>query len=253
MHEAELKKHELEPYLSSIQAVSQPCLIGLPTEVETDCYFGGLPSVDNGFTWPLKNGYPLHFIGQLNCSQLNLSPIDTGYLLFFYDNRHWGYSPKDRGHAVVLHQQGKRPFKESDLPECEVTSFFGLWKRLIKPRVYKKVHVELLESRSYPSLDRGLISFDGDPWEECYGEFCSDIQPPVQIGGYPSPIQADAMEQDCVHALDHGQPEDWRLLLQLFEVGNMTWGDAGALYWFIHQDDLQDGRFDRVWLVSQCH
>jgi uncharacterized protein YwqG len=42
-------------------------------------------------------------------------------------------------------------------------------------------------------------------------------------------------------------------LLQLFEIGDMTWGDAGALYWYIHRDDLEISRFDRVWMVSQCH
>ena len=46
------------------------------------------------------------------------------------------------------------------------------------------------------------------------------------------------MEADCVKAFSYGQSQDRLLLLQLFEIGNMAWGDAGALYWFIHKDDL---------------
>ena len=57
----------------------------------------------------------------------------------------------------------------------------------------------------------------------------------------------------CQYRAEDGTPNDWQLLLQLFEVGDMRWGDAGALYWFIHKDDLRAGRFDRVWMISQCH
>ena len=82
---------------------------------------------------------------------------------------------------------------------------------------------------------------------------CAEFRHDIQLGGLPYPIQSDDMERDCVRAFDHGQPEDWRLLLQLFEVGDMMWGDAGALYWFIHNEDLKESRFDRVWMVTQCH
>lgn len=253
MHEEQWERHELEPYRRSIEGVSKPCLVGLPSDTETESYFGGMPLVDKGFTWPLMDGHPLHFIGQLKCSHLNVSPVDTGYLLFFYDNRHWGYSPGDRGHALVLHQRGEYQTEEPDLPECEVKSFFGLRKWLVKPKVYRQVHVQFQEGISYPSLERDLIAFDGDHSEEGYSEFCSEIQPLIQIGGYPSPIQSDFMEDDCIEAFDHGRREDWQLLLQLFEIGDMVWGDAGALYWFIHKEDLQRCCFDRVWMVTQCH
>ncbi|NER83022.1 MAG: DUF1963 domain-containing protein [Leptolyngbya sp. SIO1D8] len=253
MHAIELEKHELGAYRHAIETVSQPCIVGSPSDANTDSYFGGMPTVDRDFTWPLKNGYPLDFVGQLKCSELDLLRIDTGYLLFFYDNRHWGDLPKDHGHAVVLRQHGERQANESDLPECDITSLFGLLKRTVKPKVYAKVNVTFENSCSYPSWERQLISFDSDLWEEEYMEFCYDIQPLIQLGGYPCPIQSDTMEQDCINAIQYGQPQDWRLLLQLFEVGDMMWGDAGALYWFIHKDDLHASRFDRVWMVSQCH
>ncbi len=252
MHEDELTRYSLEPYRSSIEDVAKLCLIGLPSEIETDSFFGGMPAVDKGFTWPLMDGYPLHFIGQLNCSHFCLPPKQTGYLLFFYDNRHWGYTPKDRGHVLVLHQQGEQQLRESDLPECEVPQLFGLRKKRVIPNVYRQVYVQFEASTSYPSFERELIRLDSD-WEEAYSEFCAVTQPLIQIGGYPSPIQSDFMEDDCVNAFSLGRRADWQLLLQLFEVGDMQWGDAGALYWFIHKDDIECTRFDRVWMVTQCH
>ena len=253
MHEAEFEKHELEPFRHAIESVSRPCVAGSPTDDERDSFFGGMPLVDRDFVWPLNDGLPLDFIGQLKCQEIDLLPFRSGYLLFFYDNRHWGYSPNDRGHVRVLHQQGERQASESDLPEYITSSFFGLRKRLVRPKVYTRVNINFCDSRSYPSLERGSLSFDDEQWEEAYCEFCYDVEPLVQIGGYPAPIQSDCMEQDCVRAFRHGQADDWHLLLQLFEIGDMIWGDAGGLYWFIHRGDLQQGRLDRVWMVTQCH
>ncbi len=253
MHEAELKEHDLGPHMEQIQAASKRCLVGEPVNEPTGSYFGGMPTVDRPFVWPEKDGYPLHFVGQLKCSEFDVLPLNTGVLLFFYDNRHWGYSPKDRGYAIVMHQRGEDATSATDLPESEVRTFFGLLKRRVKPTVYQRVDVAIHEGCSYPSLERNVLRLDGDVAEECYMEFCSSVQPLIQIGGCPSPIQSDAMETDCVKAFNHGKPEDWLLLLQLFEVGDMMWGDAGALYWFIHKDDLQADRFDRVWMVTQCH
>lgn len=253
MHQTELVKYGLEPFARLIEAVSRPCIVGVASEVETKSYFGGLPTIDEDFTWPQKDGHPLRFVGQIKCSDVGLLTIDTGYLLFFYDNRHWGYSPDDRGHALVLHQQGERQATESDVPVYEQRSFLGLRRRRTGPQVYAKVPVTFQQSSSYPSLERDLITFGDDQWEEAYLEFCCEIQPLIQLGGYPSPIQSDCMEDDCVNALGFGRSADWQLLLQLFEVGDMLWGDAGALYWFIHKHDLECGRFDRVWMVTQCH
>ena len=239
--------------MDEIRAVSRWSLAGQQSDLPSDSYLGGMPLVTPDFQWPTKNGHPLGFIGQLRCADLALVPSNNGVLLFFYDNRHWGYSPKDIGHAVVVHQRTLNQLEPPELPRCEVPSFFGLRKKVVQPKVYRRVDLSLVESRSYPSLERELITFANAADEECCIEFCAMIKPEIQIGGYPSPIQSDWMELDCVNACGIGEPEDWALLLQLFAVGDMMWGDVGALYSFIHQDDLNTNRFDRVWMVSQCH
>ncbi|QEG21489.1 YwqG family protein [Mariniblastus fucicola] len=253
MHDVELASHELTPYADSIRRASRPCLAGILCEQERDSYFGGMPKLPSGFDWPTKDGHPLAFVGQLHCQDIDLVPTDDGDLLFFYDNRHWGDSPNDAGHAIVAHIQPGIVRITPELPTCTVPSFFGLMKKNVRPRRYRRVNVKFERSASYPGYERQLLTFPDDVADECYTEFCSAVQADIQVGGYPFPIQSDFMERDCVNALGVGDTDDWVLLLQLFEVGDMMWGDAGALYWFIHKDDLRGMHFDRVWMVSQSH
>ena len=179
--------------------------------------------------------------------------MQEGYLLFFYDNRHWGYSPKDTGHAVVLHQHGSRVLNKTELPEREVRIPFRLAEKDGHVRGFiSECMCRLTVGLSYPSLDRELVKLGDEVAEECYIEFCESILAPVQIGGFPRPVQSDDMEQTCASATGLGEKDDWLLLLQLSEIGDFIWGDAGMLYWFIHRADLESGRLDRAWMVTQC-
>ena len=252
MHDALVEKYELERYGPAIEAVRAKCLAGEVTTDATESFCGGLPKVDQGFAWPMKDGYPLHFIAQLSCKDLGLMKPESGYLLFFYDNRHWGGSPKDRGHAVVLHQRGERELAVHDLPTREVKKFLGLMTGRVAPKIYRRLNLRFQPDYSYPSPERKLIQFEDEGWEEGYANFVAEASHDIQIGGFPHPIQSDFMEDKCIRAISTGTRNDWQLLLQLFEVGDMVWGDAGALYWFILKEDLEQGRFDRVWMVGQC-
>ena len=253
MHAAQFEKHELQPYRTAMEACARDCTVGMITAAESTSYFGGFPVVNPDFEWPCKNGYPLNFIGQLPCSELDMLPADDGHLLFFYDNRHWGYNKRDLGHAVVLHQTGHRQLSAADLPTMEVTRFFGLLNRSVTPSVYKRVSITLTAGRSYPPWELNTVRFPHDGWSDAYYDFIADVQADIQIGGYPNPIQRSNMEADCSRIFGVGEPDDWQLLLQLREIADMSWGDAGALYWFIHKADLSAMRLDRVWMISQCH
>jgi len=92
-----------------------------------------------------------------------------------------------------------------------------------------------------------------------------------RIGGYPDCVQfADPkLEAQLVsHGLYCGDATgylegersglsagavDWQLLLQVDCEPNadMDWGDSGRVYFLIHKLDLENRRFDKVWLVSQ--
>ena len=46
----------------------------------------------------------------------------------------------------------------------------------------------------------------------------------------------------------------WRLLLQLDTDGNpgWMWGDMGRLYFWITDEDLREGVFEKCWMILQC-
>ena len=71
------------------------------------------------------------------------------------------------------------------------------------------------------------------------GLYCSDAS------GYKDP-RAKELESGA---------KDWRLLLQIDsdDKASMMWGDSGRLYFWIRQDDLQNKRFEKTWVILQCY
>ncbi len=71
--------------------------------------------------------------------------------------------------------------------------------------------------------------------------------------GYPMLIQDDA-RHEVAQRLGRGIADDWYLLLQVDtddEIG-FTWGDAGAMFYLVHRDELQKHDFAQTWLIAQC-
>lgn len=227
----------LEPYRDRLESLALPCLRGYPGKGRS--FAGGMPLVDKDFVWPRKDGVPLQFVAQIACQDVPDWKRETGWMLFFYSNQHWGSSPRDQGHVRVLWQQGHAPAAP---PEPGPARFFGLLPGE-RPRVTRQVWLHFKPSRSFPSYERLGFELSEEAHDE-YGEMLAELSSPLQIGGYPDPIQSDNMEQDCQKAT--GIPAaQWRFWLQMQELGDQRWGDAGCLYWFMHQD--------QVWMVSQCY
>lgn len=249
-----LRAYELAGYAPAILRTALPCVRGKPCDTPSRSYAGGLPLVDDGFVWPHKNGEPLQFVAQIEASASPLWNRQSGIYLFFYHDRYWGGSPKDRGHAAVIWQQGQRALEAEEMPRFTRTRNWLLWKStsVKSVRITRQVYLEFQSSSSFPSLDREMVRFPGEAEEEAYNEFLAALESPIQLGGYPCPIQSDDMESDCARCVPPVPERQWSLLLQSQEVGDQRWGDAGCLYWFIPQEDLQTGRLDRIWLVSQC-
>ena len=238
----------LGPYSAAITAAARPCRVARVTGSRSPSFLGGLPEVEDGFQWPAKEQRPLEFLAQISLADLGLGGAD--HLLFFWDNYHWGGSSMDKGHAVAVPVSSGKPWS-AELPSYEKRSFFGLKKSLVEVRTYAQRFLTFSPSLSFP-LELPAVSDEGD-----FEVYIDELHTPeegvvAQSGGYPCPVQSDDMEKDCEHAV--GLPaEDWSLLLQLDSSADRNWGDAGMLYWFIPSEDLSVLRFDRVWMVMQCH
>ena len=71
--------------------------------------------------------------------------------------------------------------------------------------------------------------------------------------GHPVEIQNDA-RCETVWMTKRGHPDDWIVLLQMDSDDELDWmwGDAGAMFYLMHRDDLANRDFDKCWLNAQC-
>ncbi len=247
---------------------------------------GGVPDTPPGFEWPRwtpppkqadKFGtpgpdapIPLGFIAQIDLAavpQIDVALPTSGWLYFFYDRycEPWGYDPADRGCCRLLYVDSDRSTlvradKPADLEPEHIAELCALEisPELTIPDDQKELKYGMPSYEAYVRIRDGLIGSWGskhhrllghpqviqNPMElECQlasnGVYCGDAT------GYRS-AQAKALEPGAA---------DWRLLLQIDtdEDGpGWCWGDAGRIYFWIKQQDLEARRFDDVWLVFQC-
>lgn len=209
--------------------------------------------------WPRYGGRPLCCVAQLDLVQVRAAggPAwlpDHGRLLFFYELEHgsWGLDAKDAGSAVVIHEAGS-PIAATEPDDLPYEAKFPPYP------------VMFLGSASFPTEERIAIDWSrlNTASTEALEQGLSDLAPASpahQIGGYPCPVQSDSMEGECQDIAKRlGQRDadvaDWRLLLQLDtdDEAGMMWGDVGALYFWIREQDARAGDFSKVWTILQCH
>lgn len=239
----------------------------------TRSHIGGDPNLPADMPWPERNGRRLTLLARVSLSEVQQAQRLTwlpheGALLFFYDvdEQPWGFDPKDRGGAAVLLMP--------DLP-APVTVFEEAGAR---GSVLGARNVAFHPVDSLPSLERaqahGLLMDLSNAETDAYFQLPPRMYgpgPEHQVGGWPAPIQADEMEfeaqlawsgistdevsgADATDAARHeAVAKDWRLLLQLDSDGDMMWGDAGMLYFWVRKQEAAAGRFDNAWAILQCH
>ncbi len=235
---------------------------------------GGAPDLPPSFEWPHWKGRSLSFLAQIELKALAgftgtaILPSD-GLLSFFYNplQETWGFDPKDAGSWRVVWIQDRNLAPRSlppDLPQegrfeaCTVTfsqnvslppwdsmTFEALkLKRSQKERYFK------VEDWLRGEADLGTSSWllghpdaiQGDMQLECSlvanGLYCGDAT------GYDDPRRKVFAQQ----------APSWQLLFQLAseDEAAMMWGDVGCLYFWIHEQDLKERRFEKVWMILQC-
>jgi uncharacterized protein YwqG len=240
-------------------------------------HLGGAPDLPGDFQWPEHGERPLDFLIQVNCAEIVDFDLKgtlprVGMLSFFYDlqEQPWGYDPEDQdGFRVVYFANiavlGSRyiPDQSQPIPICALQ----FSPCLTAPSPWSKVY-ENFQSR---------LAFTPDE-EDNYFTFIEKLDELAypkgrqhRLLGHSANIQGDMQleAQLVTHGINCGDSEgyrsakakqleagadDWRLLLQLDSdrTASLTWGDAGMLYFWIRQQDLQARAFDRVWMDLQC-
>ena len=249
---------------------------------------GGIPDLPRGYDWPRFNGKAQHFLAQINLNELNEFSCanvlpQRGMLYFFYDcdQKTWGYDPKDRESFTVQ-------YFDPVISELQLTEYPdevekpGFFKRLISNdgKFGKGFHPCSVKFRLVHTLPEEIpdellkveepyIDFQCETLPNHYGVAEHEHQ---QLLGHPTPVQGD-MRLDCelvsngfncgnskpFEQADIGRYEnkakDWVLLFQLVsdDDAGMMWGDLGTLYFMIRKQDLANCRFNRAWMIFQCH
>ncbi len=256
-----------------ILSLGQECLRIIPAETQATSFLGGKPLVRSPVDWPRKNNKPLGFIAQLDLEEVNPSRCikwlpDTGRLLFFYDLEEWpwGFDPNDKGGWAVIYENGSNELYSLELPR-------DLSEDHIAPSIK---YVKTENFISYPDAQR--VSFEkiglSEDEDEEYYNFIDEQygdEPRHQVGGFPTPIQNDDMEEECQlvsGGVNCGGPQgytsdeakqlrkeenDWRMVLQFDtddDIGAM-WGDMGMLYFWVKESEARKYDFSNVWMVLQ--
>jgi uncharacterized protein YwqG len=263
-----LPPEDVEKLRAIASRVAKPAVHFAPAAGDAPSYFGGSPKLPPGTPWPTSaDGSQLTFLASIDLpSVARVLTFDwlprTGRLLFFYDAERepWGFDPKDRGSWSVIYAEGGDA--PGPPPPGRLPTRFFVPKHIGSLPSYERQEIESL----------ALTELEGD-WLIDFAASVYDEEPKHQMGGYPQPIQGDAMELECQLAsngINVGEPSgykdpraaalgvgaaDWRLLLQMDSDDelNLMWGDAGTIYFWIREEDARARRFENVWLVLQCH
>lgn len=240
---------------------------------------GGLPDLPAGFKWPKRGRRPLPFLAQFNLAELakldqaKILPT-SGFLWFFYDleEQPWGFDPKDSdGWSVIYADVAAAALKRTKLPK-------GLDEEWMLP----EAKLNFGTAQTFPAAASAsvqalkLSAKDSKAYQDCLKQPAAaedEENPQHQLLGWPAPLQSADMDGECqlaANGINCGEEvdeeaakvktlragaKDWQLLLQLDSDNDagLSWGDAGRLYFWIREQDLAARRFDRCWVILQCH
>jgi uncharacterized protein YwqG len=230
---------------------------------------GGLPDLPPGVLWPQRKNLPQSFIAQIRLADTRSYDIglpQSGMLWFFYDAQQetFGEDPDDRGGWCVLFV-GSDTLKLQRTPapaQLPAGSRFKACKVSFTSEITLSQHPEL----EIPNFD--WSDKEQQQYETLLSTFPSKADHAMmhhRMLGNPDTIQDD-MRIQCqltshgvtdandprAKTLEQGA-QDWQLLLQVDSdaQAGMRWADAGMLYYWITQADLQAQHFDNTWLVLQ--
>jgi uncharacterized protein YwqG len=236
-------------------------------------HLGGAPDLPAGFEWPHGRDDDLAFLAQVALDEvaaldLSLPLPASGLLLLFYDleRRPNGLRPDDGVGTRVVHVEGElepAPPERAALPELPL----ALSGEVTLPG----------ESAGLPA-SLALDADELDPWQRLRERLAElqglevedravDWHALHRLLGHPDTtdegMQLDAQLVSNGIDLNTGEryfdpraaelepgADDWRLLFQLSSDGELDLSlgyPPGRLFVWIRQEDLVEGRFDRIW------
>jgi uncharacterized protein (TIGR02996 family) len=204
--------------------------------------FGGRPDLPPGTNWPRHDEHPLSFLGQFNLADLQGSPVArelpaTGVLSAFclylddgnddFPDGSWRLFYFPDVTKLVRREFDEELADESRFPSCRV----------------EYAEVLTLPKASAPAA-KVLRIADAHPADDVYGNLYWSLCTGDHILGYPFPIQGGSL----------GEKKGERHLLTICGNDQTGWefADGGELYFVIDEEQLREGKFDRVNMMFDC-
>lgn len=283
----ELHEQGLDAYFETLAPLAKNALhITLDVQDDADISvgvskFGGRPDLPAEVEWfRTGSGTPMTFLAQINFAETAAYDLDNklpknGILYLFYDCSDegipWGSDPEDSDAWNVLFYEGDTAFLSrreapEDLGQDYNGGIFG------SAKMYFDAAMEL------PSVNSDLIKHLNPPLDRNQRIRYRDLlrtQPGADVNkllGHAEPVQ-NGMELQCeyvTHGIHYWNTEErargesmgldqnaarWNLLMQIEcnkEIG-MIWGDMGALFLWISDEDLAARTFENAWLIPQSY
>jgi Domain of unknown function (DUF1963) len=230
-----------------------------------DSRLGGVPALPAGHAWPMSQGEPQSFIGQIRLDEIADAagfglPAD-GTLSFFFDagQRPWSDDPVHRGAWQVTWFPPGTPLEIRPWPDGldRAARFTG--------RAVTGVHEWTVPPWDSPEMDRVALpqafgqgrDIASDGFEDLQDRLSATPgQPRHRMFGFPDQIAGDMrLWLDGVSGAEDAPGPEWQLFLQVDsdEPLGTYWGDEGRIYYWITRDALAARAFDRTWLDLQCY
>ncbi len=286
-----LAHHTAPAFAQPLLAYIRPCvrLEPMPDQVVPlgGSKFGGAPHLPRAMAWPESptTKKPYAFLAQINLVELQQclpnAPLPSNGWLYFFINMD---EPLD---VKVLHQALSEPLEVAPIPSF-LQQFDKslldrlLWRPGIQWYLIPEVGVALAQHYCLPTAQtltmRRVVKatqpnvifekvsiydpevYDADLFDET-GQEKTDHH----LLGFPHLIQESGFHENVLLPPDKKAAElslaeldellQWQLLFQCDSDTclNLSWGDWGRVYFYMHNDDLAVGDFDRVRVYWDCY
>ena len=213
--------------------------------------FGGMPFAPPEWQWPVVEGEPMLFLGQINCADLQgfagAEQFPSSGMLAFFGDHDSVTGCLLTGLGVAVYHWSTVKDLVPATPPIELMMNVPLCALAFRPLVdlpdpgstaFRKILPRGSQVPRYAAV-RDAVRFHGIPEQLRY--YCGLSK----LLGWPTLVQGD----DHDLPLDTRNPAAYRLLLQLDGYSNGDehegWGPGGSLYFLMRDRDLRQRRFDR--------
>ncbi len=283
-----VEKYAVEPYKELILKEIRPSIrlktTGEQCKETGKTKLGGHPDFSKNISWA-RSSYDsryLSFLGQVNLREVKmldeLDLLPKSGLLYFFFNLDSGDDGK------VIFSKEEIGLERANPPDELIEEKKSFWKQLLtgkgKKRILKESQVEIYKEYDLPSWDslklekiqketntniKPIDSFKEGIFEDAYEEGETETTSNHHLLGHYKGIQNEYHE---LNFLDKNTSDlqnltlteinkalKWKLLLQFDSDNNLeiSWGDWGRIYFFIHEDDLKKQNFDNVKISADCY